>query len=261
VLEVRMGNHNVSLQLEGKAAIVTGGGSGIGQYIALEFAKSGANVAVASRRLPLLQKTASEIRARGRQSLAIEADITKKTQIQNMIRQVRREFGHIDILVNNSGVNTDYHLLDLPLNEWHRIINTNLMGYFLCCQAVGKTMVQQKSGNIINISSNAALSSGGLSSVYHISKAGINLLTRCLAWELGSHNIRINEIAPGFTRDTGMSEQQSGDPDVLERIASRRPIGRVSTPEEIARIAVFLASEASSSITGQTIIADGGLSA
>jgi NAD(P)-dependent dehydrogenase (short-subunit alcohol dehydrogenase family) len=256
-----MNNHDNNLQLEGKVAIVTGGGSGIGRSIALEFARNGANVAVASRRLSLLEKTAGEIQALGRRSLALEADIAKKTRVQNMIQQVRKEFGRIDIMVNNSGVNTDYHLLDLPLTEWHRIINTNLMGYFLCCQAVGKVMLQQKKGNIISISSNAALSSGGLSSVYHISKAGVNLLTRCLAWELGPHNIRINEIAPGFTRDTGMSQQQSSDPDILERIGARRPIGRVSTPEEIAKIAVFLASDASASITGQTIIADGGLSA
>ena len=251
-----------SLQLEGKVAIVTGGGTGIGRAIALEFAKAGANVVVASRRMTILERAVEQIRALNRRSLAVQTDIGRKTQVDNLIDRTVNEFGRIDVMVNNSAIGSGgKHLLDLPEEEWDRTMDINLKGYFLCCQAAGRKMVEQRSGNIINISSTSGLSTDrGESSPYNIAKAGVIMLTRCLAWELGPYNIRVNAIAPGYVK-TDMTERLWSDPQILKQIASRRPLGRVGEPDQIGTIALFLASDASSNVTGHTIIADGGLTA
>ena len=249
-----MGTPNLSL--EGQVAIVTGGGTGIGRGIALEFAKAGADVVVASRRLSVLEKVGEEVTALGRRSLAVRTDISRKTDVDNLVRRVMDEFGGIDILVNNAGVGLGgkFTFLENPEDEWDKVIDINLKGYYLCSQAVSRGMVERKKGNIINITSMAAFRGG---SSYNISKAGVVNLTRGLARELASYNIRVNAIAPGWVR-TDISEWMWSDPERLKQEEARIPLGRVGEPSDIASVAVFLASDASSYITGDTIVVDGG---
>ena len=244
-----------SLSLEGRVAIVTGGGTGIGRGIALEFAKAGADVVVASRRLSVLEKVGEEVTALGKRSLAVRTDISGKTDVDNLVQRVIGEFGGIDILVNNAGTGVRASLLEHSEQDWDTVLDTNLKGYYLCSQAVGRKMVGRKRGNIINIASTAAFRGG---SSYNISKAGVVMLTRALARELASYNIRVNAVAPGWVK-TEMSKAIWSDPERLKQEEARIPLGRIGEPSEIGRVAVFLASGASSYITGQTIIADGGL--
>ena len=253
-----------TFSLTDRVAIVTGGGTGIGRSIALEFAEFGADVVVSSRKLENLERVADEIRALGRRSLAVKADITRRTDVDSLVQRVVEEFGRIDILVNNGGVGSRVPgnlvpIVEVDEDEWNLIMDTNLKGTYYCCQAAGKRMIEQGKGNIINITSgDGKRVSGGRASTYNVAKAGVIMLTQCLAWDFGKHNIRINAIAPGFTK-TEMSRRVWGDPDMLKMVESIRPLGRIGEPDEIAGAALFLASDASSYITGQTINACGGV--
>ena len=252
-----MGKSNFSLA--NQVAIVTGGGTGIGRSIALEFAEFGADVVVCSRNLENLERVADEVKALGRHALAIKADITKKTDIDHLVQKVMEEFGRIDILVNNGGVGSPVPIIEVDEDEWDLIMDTNLKGTYFCCQAVGQRMIEQKKGNIINITSgDGKRVSGGLGTSYNVAKAGAIMLTQCLAWDFGKHNIRINSIAPGYTR-TKMTQSYLSDPEILKMLESRRPLGRIGEPDEIASAALFLASDASSFMTGQTINVCGGV--
>ena len=245
-----------SLSLEGKIAIVTGGGTGIGRSIALQFAEAGADVVVASRRLSVLEKVAEEIRAMGRRSLAIQTDISKKSDVDKMVQKTMNEFGVIDILVNNAGV-VMRSLLETEEDAWEKILSINLKGCQLCSQAVGRIMVERKRGNIINIASVDGLTAALPDSAYCVSKAGVIMFTRVLAKELASCNIRVNAIAPGLVR-TPMSESVWRDSKTLEEEEAKIPVGRMAEPEEIANAALFLASDLSRYIIGATIVVDGG---
>ena len=250
-----------SFSLEGKVAIVTGGKRGIGKAIALAFAEAGADVAVCSRVIKdgELQAVANEIQGLGRRSLAVQADITRKTDVDNLVQRVVDEFTAIDILVNNAGIYfVDPPLLDVPEGDWDKIINVNLKGHYLCSQAVGKRMVDRKAGNIINIASELAIKPSSEAGVYCIAKAGVVMLTRVLAKELASYNIRVNAIAPGAAR-TKILEYLLSDPEALKQCEAQIPLGRIAEPGDIIGTALFLASEASSYITGHTILVDGGL--
>tara|TARA_Y100000294_G_scaffold163858_1_gene170120 strand:- start:910 stop:1680 length:771 start_codon:yes stop_codon:yes gene_type:complete len=250
-----------SFSLEGKVAIVTGGKRGIGKAIALAFAEAGADVAVCSRVIKdgELQAVANEIQGLGRRSLAVQADITRKTDVDNLVQRVVDEFTAIDILVNNAGIYfVDPPLLDVPEGDWDKIINVNLKGHYLCSQAVGKRMVDRKAGNIINIASELAIKPSSEAGVYCIAKAGVVMLTRVLAKELASYNIRVNAIAPGAAR-TKMLEYLLSDSEALKQYEAQIPLGRIAEPGDIIGTALFLASEASSYITGHTILVDGGL--
>jgi len=250
-----------SFSLEGKVAIVTGGKRGIGKAIALAFAEAGADVAVCSRVIKdgELQAVANEIQGLGRRSLAVQADITRKTDVDNLVQRVVDEFTAIDILVNNAGIYfVDPPLLDVPEGDWDKIINVNLKGHYLCSQAVGKRMVDRKAGNIINIASELAIKPISEAGVYCIAKAGVVMLTRVLAKELASYNIRVNAIAPGAAR-TKILEYLLSDPEALKQCEAQIPLGRIAEPGDIIGTALFLASEASSYITGHTILVDGGL--
>ena len=244
--------------LEGQVAIVTGGGTGIGRSIALEFAKAGADVVVGSRKLVNLEKVAEEVRALGKRSLAVPVDITKKTEVDSLVQRAMDEFGSIDILVNNAGTIVRASLLEHSEQDWDRVIDTNLKGYYLCSQAVGRRMVEQKKGNIINVASVRAITAAPGRASYCVSKAGVPMLTRVLALELVDYNIRVNAIAPGWVK-TELNELLWGDPETYKQITALIPMGRWAERSEIARVALFLASDASSYMTGHTIVVDGGL--
>ena len=246
------------LDLKGQVAIVTGGGSGIGRSIAIEFAKAGANVVLASRRLKVLAETSDEIKTLGVRSLCVSTDTSQRASVDNLVRTTMAEFGVADILVNNAAIQDDgVPLLHLSEDAWDSVIDTNLKGYFLCCQAVGKTMVEHKKGKIINIASIAGFVPAATGGVYNISKAGVIMLTKILARQLASCNIRVNAIAPGYV-NTPMTEAARRDLERLRKIEAFIPLGHMAEPIDIAHAALFLASEASKHMTGHTMLLDGG---
>ncbi len=250
-------------KLDRRVAIVTGGGTGIGRSIALALAKEGADVVVCSRKMANLEKVAEEIKALGRRSLAIAADVSVKEQVQNMVKQTVDEFGRIDILVNNAGIAPYGLIADLPEEDWDNLIDINLKGVFLCIQAVAKQMIAQKYGRIINISSVAGIRAPRPRlACYCASKAGVDLLTKSATLELTPHGINVNGIAPGSIETPIYREGKT--PEQIEEwlaAARRAPIGRVGDPQDIANVALFLASDDSSFICGETIVVDGGRNA
>ena len=245
-----------NLSLEGQVAIITGGGTGIGRGIALEFAKAGADVVVCSRTLANLEKVVEEVRVLGKRSLAVRTDVTQKADVDNMVQRAMDEFGAIDILVNCSGIFLTTPFLELSEDDWDRLINTDLKGCWRCCQAVGKKMVERKRGNIINIGGTSTMFT-----VYSVAKWGVIMLTRGLAKELASYNIRVNAIDPGWVRTKMPELLLRSDPEALKKFLTGVPLGRIAEPSEIGNVALFLVSEASSYITGTTIVIDGGCQA
>jgi len=253
---------NSIFSLANKVAIVTGGKRGIGKAIALAFAEAGADVAICGRVIEdgELEATAGEIQKLGQRSLAIQADVTRKAEVDNLVQKVMHEFGTIDILVNNAGIMIRAPLLDMPEDDWEKVINVHLKGCYLCCQAVGRIMTKQGRGNIINIASGAAFKANINRGAYCAAKAGMLMLTRVLALEVGSYNVRVNAIAPGFIK-TELNRAIWDDPETLEQFLTRRatPLGRtIGKPSDIVGAALLLASDASSYMTGQTIVVDGG---
>jgi NAD(P)-dependent dehydrogenase (short-subunit alcohol dehydrogenase family) len=248
------------LSVAKKTAVVTGARRGIGKAIALALAEAGADVAVCDAVVNdgMLQTLSEEITAIGRSSIAIQVDISSKKQVEEVVRRTVDLFGTIDILVNCAGIwIPGQTLLECDEEKWDNVINTNLKGTFLCCQAFGQEMVKQKKGNIINLSSQVGLNPGIGVGAYSVSKAGIIMLTRQLALELSRHNIRVNAIAPGVVM-TDFNKDLWSDPDVSAQIAQAIPLGRMATPEDVAEPALFLASDASVYITGTVINVDGG---
>jgi len=249
-----------SLSLDGQVVVITGGRQGLGKAIALTLGEAGADIAVCDKVIEdgQLALVGKEIQNLGRRSLTVQTDVARKADVDNLIQRVMDEFGHIDILVNNAGVTgKTLPIFEQDEDDWDIVINTNLKGAFFCSQAVRKVMVNQKKGNIINITSVAGLSQG-FGNVYAISKAGLVRMTRILAWELGKHNVRVNAIAPSLVK-TGMGLQVISAHEATKAAPFELPpLSRVCEPSDIASAALFLASEASSYITGHTLVVDGG---
>jgi dehydrogenase/reductase SDR family member 4 len=247
------------LTLAGKVALVTGGSRGIGRAIALQLADAGADVIVSSRKLPDLEKVAEEIKGMGRKSLAVTAHNAKMEDLQNLMAKVKSEFGRLDILVNNAVANPVMadvlHMEEAPFDL---IMSANIKGYYFLSQAAARMMVEQGSGGaIVNIASvGGYFVTIGLGP-YCISKAAIIMMTKCLAAELGPHKIRVNCIAPGIVK-TKFSQALWSNEKMMAELMKKMPLQKISEPEEIARTALYLASEASSFMTGSTLIIDGG---
>jgi len=247
--------------LTGKVAIVTGGGQGLGKAIALGFADYGADVVVAEMNPETAAATADEVRAKGRKALDIVVDALDSHQVERMVKQTMDEFGKIDILVNNAGGLKRYQpTLDMDEEEWDYHIDWNLKTAFLCSKAVGKVMVEQKiQGCIINMSSMAGVSNRGRQVHYGTAKGAIRLFTDGLAKELAPYGIRINAMAPASIETPMVAMVYAENPELLKSRLKMIPLGRIGQPSEVASVAIFLASDASSFITGQTILINGGL--
>jgi 3-oxoacyl-[acyl-carrier protein] reductase len=238
-------------QLKGKVAVVTGGSRGIGRAVAVALAREGATVIVCSRNLDSNKDTAEHIRSTGGAAHPYRIDVTDEASVSALVNDVLADFGRIDILVNNAGVAADNLLLRLKEADWDKVLDTNLKG-----KAVARGMIKQRSGKIINMTSVVGMIGNAGQANYCASKAGIIGFTKSVARELGSRNITVNCVAPGFI-DTAMTEAFSDEAraEALRLI----PLGRAGNPEDVAEIVAFLASPASDYITGEVIRADGGM--
>ncbi|MFC1910416.1 SDR family NAD(P)-dependent oxidoreductase [Chloroflexota bacterium] len=245
--------------LTGKYALVVGGGGGIGHALALGLADCGVDVAVTSRKLENLEGTVKEIKAKGRKSLAIACDVVQEKSVVDMVKGVKAAFPRIDILVNAHGLAIRKPAETFPIEEWQQVMDINARGLFLCCQAVGREMIKQKYGKIINLSS--VRGRYGLPAdyaAYCASKGAVDTLTRTLACEWAKHNVLVNAVAPTIV-ETALTKPALADPEYAKRMASRIPLGRWAMPEDIVGPTIFFASDASSFVTGQVLYIDGGV--
>lgn len=245
------------MKLEGKNALVTGASRGIGREIALELARQGANVAVNySGSEKSANEVVDEIKALGRKSFAVQANVADADSVTDMIKQVLEQFDSLDILVNNAGITRDNLLMRMKEEDWDAVINTNLKGVFLCTKAVTRQMMKQRNGRIINISSIVGVSGNPGQANYVAAKAGVIGLTKTTAKELASRGITVNAVAPGFIT-TDMTDKLSEE--VKAEMLKQIPLARLGDPGDIAKVVVFLASEDSRYMTGQTLHVDGGM--
>jgi gluconate 5-dehydrogenase len=248
--------------LSGKIAIVTGGSRGIGEEIAIGLGEAGAKVTITARREEWLTPAQEEVKGLGIECLAVEADIGKPEDVKHLVAETLERWGKIDILVNNAGITWGTPPEDMALDKWDAVLNTNARGTLLCSQQVGKEMIKNGGGNIINVASTTGLLAVDpriMQAIgYQASKAAIIVMTRQLAVEWAKHNIRVNAVAPFFFR-TRMTKDitQRSEEEIIQHI----PMGRLGREGELKGAVVFLASEASSYITGQVINIDGGMSA
>jgi len=246
--------------LEGKVTVVTGASRGIGRAIALRLAQAGARVVVSSRKLENVQAVADEIEAAGGKALALQAHVGRTDDVTALVARTVETFGRLDVAVNNAATNPHFGpLLTAEEGQWDKILDTNLKGVFRLCKAVVLQMEKQGGGKIINLASIAGLRPSPGMGVYSISKAGIIMLTQVLAMELGPANIQVNAIAPGVIK-TRFSRVLWQTPQIAEPILNSLPLGRFGEPEDIAGLALYLASPASDYVTGAVFLVDGGQS-
>ena len=246
-------------RLQGKVAIVTGAGTGIGRAISFLFAREGAKVAVTDIDVGAAEATVAEIAETGVSALAIEADVTEAAGVENMMRATVAAYGHLDVLINNAGVGTDGDVVELTEEQWQRILDVNLKGVFLCCKYAIPAMKKSGGGSIVNIASTAAFVGGSVSCVYPASKAGVVALSKSTALRYAHNNIRVNCVCPGHV-DTALTYTLK-DPEVKAALIRKYPLGRLGAPEEIANAVLFIASDEASFITGTELIVDGGYTA
>jgi len=249
---------NDLFDLKGKKAIVTGASRGLGRAIAVGLAKAGADVVVTD--VLDSSETLEEIKKLDREAIGLKVDVTNKSDVEEMVEKTIDKFGKIDILVNNAGILKTGNAEDLSKGDWDKVIEVNLTGQFICAQTVGKKMIEQKSGKIINISSIAGLFGYATSVPYSASKAGVISLTQTLAAEWGKHKINVNSICPGVFA-TDMTDDYLNDKQFQERIKNNVPLSRYAKPEELIGTVIYLASNASDYVTGHSIVIDGGWTA
>lgn len=246
-----------SSDLTGRVALVTGATKGLGYGMVMGLAQAGADIIVVSRTSVDCEKVAKEIEAMGRRALPIPADVSTVSGIEKLVSRAIKEMGKIDILVNNAGRGITRKAVEVTEEEWDATLNLNLKGVFFLCQAVGKHMIENNKGTIINISSAAALKQDINLSPYYTSKAGVVQLSKVLALEWARYNLRVNCVCPGYVV-TSLNEKEFSDPRVLEHFVKAIPMRRIGTVGEIAGIVVYLASDASRYVTGAVFSVDGG---
>jgi NAD(P)-dependent dehydrogenase (short-subunit alcohol dehydrogenase family) len=242
--------------LTGRVAVVTGGSKGLGFTIAGALAAAGADVALVSRTRSDLETAAEELRAHGRRVLPVAADVTEEADVQRMVRESLQHFARIDILVNNAGIEGQGTVLEMPAERWDRVLAVNLRGPMLCCKHVGPHMIERRSGKVINVASVMATRVSRALASYSASKAGLVQLTRTLALEWIPHNVQVNALCPGYFL-TDMNEEFFSS-ERGKRYIADLPIRRLGDPRELEGAAVFLASDATSYVTGTTLYVDGG---
>ncbi len=245
--------------LEGKTVVVTGGSRGIGLELARLLLEQKARVVICGRKQEGLDTVTSELNA-GEALLAVQAHIAKEEDVEGLFNKTIENFGRLDVLINNVGMNIVTALVDADFSLWQKIIDSNLSGTFLCSRKAGKIMRDQKKGKIVSISSIAGRRAAPGMGIYGVAKAGIEMMTKVLALELAPFNIQVNAVAPSMVR-TKFSQPFWSNKDLYDQIVKAIPLGRIAEPIEVAHAALFLCSEASDFITGQTIMVDGGASA
>ena len=255
------------MRLKDKVAIVTGGGAGIGRAISYAFSVEGATVVIAARNLSRLNEVAEDIKSKGGEIKAIQADIADENQVKNLMSETLRQYGQIDILVNNSGITgPTARVVDMNLDEWNEVLAINLTGAMLCSREALKNMIARQSGCVINIGSEGGRSGFPMRSPYCVTKMGIIGFTETLAIEAGEHNIRVNCIAPAAVRGERIINNAKAKAKaqgisfeaVMERLIGHYSLKKFIEPAEVAAVAVFLASDESSAITGHTLVVNCG---
>jgi NAD(P)-dependent dehydrogenase (short-subunit alcohol dehydrogenase family) len=247
--------------LEGQVGIVTGAGQGLGKVFALAFAQAGADVVIAEINPDTGPQTVQEVQALGRRALYVETDVRRRESVEAMVTAALTEFGQVDFMMNNAGITKWCEAEDVPEGDWLDVVDVNLNGLFYCCQAVAKHMIERRSGRIINIASMSGMivNRPQPQASYNATKAAVIHLTKSLAAEWAPYNVRVNAIAPGYM-DTPMARPFFDDPKYGGLWIDAIPMKRPGRPEELAPVAVLLASEASSYMTGTTVVIDGGYS-
>jgi len=244
--------------LKGKVAIVTGASRGMGKVMSLALAEAGADVVVAARTLMKLEALSEQIRSLNRNCLVYQIDVTEFDKIELMVKKTIDEFGKVDILVNNAGMNIRKMAIDLSQPEWDKVLNTNLKAYFFCAQAVAREMAKKNGGKIVNIASLRSIIAPPMAPAYTASKGGVSQLTKALAVEWAKYKIRVNAIAPGYIETELTAHFKEKEIDIYESIRDRTALKRWGLPEDIVGILIYLASDASEYMTGQTLYIDGG---
>ena len=247
-------------ELKNKVAIITGARRGMGRTHALILAKAGSKVVVSDISEEDCQKVVEEIKKDKGEAIAIKCDVSKKEEVDEMVKKTVQDFGKIDILVNNAGIAAFKPFLELSEEDWNRTLDINLKGYFLCAQSCAREMVKQKSGSIVNIASVAMGQVGiGFPNLVHYcaTKGGIAAMTEAMALELAPFGIRVNAVSPGLI-ETPMISSIKQDPKIIDALLARVPMRRVGKPEEVSNLVLFLVSDESSYMTGSVVVVDGG---
>lgn len=247
--------------LSGKTSIITGAGRGIGRSIALGYAEAGSNLVLCARTVGELETLADEARRHGVEALAVPCDVSDPQQIQAAVDAAVERFGGVDVLVNNAGLTVKTPAEDYNLEDWNRVLQVNLTGVFLFAQSVGRQMIRQGSGRIVNISSIAARTAITGSVAYCASKAGVDMVTKVLAVEWARHGVQVNAIGPAYIETPLVKAITDTRADFADNIRRRTPMARLGKPDEIVGAAIFLASDAASYMTGETVMVDGGWTA
>ena len=249
-----------NFRLDGQVAVVTGASKGIGRDLAKALADAGASVALAARDLEALEHLAAEIRADGGEAMSMELDVRDVEQIGSVFEQVHAHLGSLDVLVNNAGLGANHPAEDVTEADWDQMMDVNLRGLFFACQAAGRIMLAQGRGRIINMSSQAGVVGIREHAVYSASKGGVNLVTKVLALEWSGRGVTVNAVAPTFIYTPGTAERLD-QPEYLEGVLSRLPIGRVGTTTDVAGAVLYLASPAGAMVSGHVLVVDGGWTA